>query len=88
MAVCTELKCLCDVYNGDMGDANDYFPILILNALCAFLLFLNLCFFIFNLLFLNTDVIIISVTLDSETGSTFSMTCSMIPVLCGWYVGV
>lgn len=56
-----------------------HLPILILNALWAFLLFLNLCFFIFNLLFLKTEVIIISVVPASFSGSTFSQICCMIP---------
>lgn len=56
-----------------------HLPILILNALWAFLLFLSLCFFIFNLLFLKTEVIIISVAPASFSGSTFSQICCMIP---------
>lgn len=60
-----------------------HLPILILSALWAFLLFLNLCFFIFNLLFLKTEVITISVAPASLSGSTFSQICCMIPN-CFW----
>lgn len=47
---------------------------MIRRARCAFLLFLSLCFFIFNLLFLKTDVISIEI---ASTGGSIISTGSM-----------